>query len=155
VPNEYVDLPIDEAGELERTVIVKLHGGAADLGPEWPLRDNFVVTEDDYIGYLTQSPVEGLIPLQVLEKIRDSHFLFLGYRLRDWSVRVFLQRVWGDRPLDALSWSIDPGHDDVERWLWKQRNVHVVAQSIAGFLAELGDEIDHELARLAADTAER
>jgi hypothetical protein len=155
VPNEYVDLPIDEEGELERTVIVKLHGGAADLGPEWPLRDNFVVTEDDYIGYLTQSPVEGLIPLQVLDKIRDSHFLFLGYRLRDWSVRVFLQRVWGDRPLDALSWSVDPGHDDVERWLWKQRNVHVVPQSIAGFLAELGDEIGHELARLTADTAER
>jgi hypothetical protein len=27
VPNEYVDLPIDEDGQLERTVIVKLHGG--------------------------------------------------------------------------------------------------------------------------------
>src|SRR5215213_4878666 len=62
MPNEYVDLPIDEDGVLERTVIVKLHGGAADLGPGWPqLRDNFVVTEDDYIGYLTQSPVESLI----------------------------------------------------------------------------------------------
>ena len=109
VPNEYVDLPIDEDGVLERTVIVKLHGGAADLGPGWPqLRDNFVVTEDDYIGYLTQSPVESLIPLQILNKMRDSHFLFLGYRMRDWSLRVFLQRVWGEHPLEARSWAVDP-----------------------------------------------
>ena len=127
MPNEYVDLPIDEDGALERTVIVKLHGGAADLGPGWPaLRDNFVVTEDDYIGYLTQSPVESLIPLQVLNKIRDSHFLFLGYRMRDWSVRVFLQRIWGDRPLDARSWAVDPGHDALERELWEQRGVRLV-----------------------------
>ncbi|HWI00589.1 MAG TPA: TIR domain-containing protein, partial [Propionibacteriaceae bacterium] len=79
VPNEYVDLPIDEDGLLERTVIVKLHGGPADLGAGGPrLRDNFVITEDDYIGYLTQSPVESLIPVQILNKIRDSHFVFLG-----------------------------------------------------------------------------
>ena len=90
--------------------IVKLHGGAADLGKGWPsLRDNFVITEDDYIGYLTQSPVESLIPLQILNKVRDSHFLFLGYRMRDWSVRVFLQRIWGEHPLEARSWAVDPG----------------------------------------------
>jgi hypothetical protein len=48
MPNEYVDLPIDEDGALERTVIVKLHGGGVDLGSGGPhLRDNFVITEDD------------------------------------------------------------------------------------------------------------
>jgi hypothetical protein len=94
VPNEYVDLPIDEDGELSRTIIVKLHGGAADLGPGVrALRDNFVITEDDYIGY-TQSSAESLIPLQFLSKLRDSHFLFLGYRVQDWCPRAFLQRVW-------------------------------------------------------------
>jgi hypothetical protein len=35
---------------LDRTVIVKLHGGAAELGPGWPqFRDNVVVTEDNYV----------------------------------------------------------------------------------------------------------
>jgi len=152
VPNEYVDLPIDEDGELERTVIVKLHGGAADLGKGGPrLRDNFVITEDDYIGYLTQGPVESLIPLQILNKIRDSHFLFLGYRMRDWSVRVFLQRVWGEQQIEARSWSVDPGLDAVERELWDHFGVKVVQEPLADFL----DEVEHELGRLARAHSER
>jgi SIR2-like domain len=151
VPNEYVDLPIDEDGELERTVIVKLHGGSADLGPGGPrLRDNFVIIEDDYIGYLTQSPVESLIPLQIVNKIRDSHFLFLGYRVRDWSVRVFLQRVWGAHPLEARSWAVDPGLDAVERELWDHLGVNVVEEPVATFLGEL----ECNLAHLAAVDAE-
>ena len=154
MPNEYVDLPIDEDGELERTVIVKLHGGAADLGPEGlvALRDNFVITEDDYIGYLTQSPVESLIPLQILNKVRDSHFLFLGYRMRDWSLRVFLQRIWGEQPLEARSWAVvDPGLDVVERELWDHFGVNVVEEPLAEFL----NELESELGRLAAADVER
>jgi SIR2-like protein/TIR domain-containing protein len=151
VPNEYVELPIDEDGELERTVIVKLHGGAADLGPGWPrLRDNFVITEDDYIGYLTQGPVESLIPLQILNKIRDSHFLFLGYRVRDWSVRVFLQRIWGDHPLEARSWAVDHELDVLERELWEHFGVHVVEEPMTAFL----DSLEREVARAAAADAE-
>ena len=115
-------------------------------GAGWPtLRDNFVVTEDDYIGYLTQSPVESLIPLQILNKIRDSHFLFLGYRMRDWSVRVFLQRVWGEHPLEARSWAVDPAPDPVERELWEHFGVKVVDEPLTEFL----DELERELARLA------
>ena len=152
VPNEYVDLPIDEDGELERTVIVKLHGGPADLGPSGPrLRDNFVVTEGDFIGFLTQSPVESLIPLQILNKIRESHLLFLGYRMRDWSLRVFLQRVWGEQQLEARSWAVDPGLDDVERLLWELFGVNVVEEPLAGFL----NRLEHELGRLDRARAER
>jgi hypothetical protein len=143
VPNEYVDLPIDEEGTLERTVIVKLHGGGVDLGPEGPhLRDNFVITEDDYIGYLTQSPVASLIPLQILNKIRDSHFLFLGYRMRDWTLRVFLQRIWGEQQIEARSWALeDPGLDAVDRELWDHFGVHVLEQPVVDFLNELEDEL--------------
>jgi SIR2-like domain/TIR domain len=143
VPNEYVDLPIDEDGGLERTVIVKLHGGAVDLGPDGPhLRDNFVITEDDYIGYLTQSPVASLIPLQILNKIRDSHFLFLGYRMRDWTLRVFLQRIWGEQQVDARSWAVeDPGLDAVEHELWDHFGVRVVEQAASELLNELEDEL--------------
>jgi SIR2-like domain/TIR domain len=142
VPNEYVDLPIDEDGEAERTVIVKLHGGAADLGRDWSQhRDNFVITEDDYIGYLTASPVESLIPLQILNVIRDSHFLFLGYPVRDWTLRVFLQRVWCEQPLEARSWAVDPAFDAVERELWEHLGVRVVEEPVPQFLNELEREL--------------
>jgi len=147
MPNEYVELPIDEEGTLERTVIVKLHGGGVDLGPDGPhLRDNFVITEDDYIGYLTQSPVASLIPLQILNKLRESHFLFLGYRMRDWTLRVFLQRIWGDQQIEARSWALeDPGLDVVDRELWDHFGVHVVEQPILDFL----NDLEGELGRLA------
>ena len=146
VPNEYVDLPIDEDGLLERTVIVKLHGGPADLGAGGPrLRDNFVITEDDYIGYLTQSPVESLIPVQILNKIRDSHFVFLGYGMRSWSLRVFLQRVWGEQQFEARSWAVDPGPDLIERGVWEHFGVTVVEEPLAEFL----NELDREFGRLA------
>jgi hypothetical protein len=152
VPNEYVDLPIDDRLELTRTIIVKLHGGTADLGREWrTVRDNFVITEDDYIGYLTDGPVEGLIPVQILDKMRESHFLFLGYRMGDWTRRVFLQRVWGDRLEGARSMAVDPGPDPVERELWEDFGVHVVEQRPTEFL----DELEDKLALLAVAPAER
>jgi hypothetical protein len=152
VPNEYVDLPIDEDGQLERTVIVKLHGGPADLGSGGPrLRDNFVITEDDYIGYLTQSPVESLIPVQILNKIRDSHFVFLGYGLRNWTVRVFLQRVWGEQKLEARSWAVDPGLDSLERGVWEHFGVNVVEETLPEFL----NELERELGRFARAHVER
>ena len=71
------------------------------------LRDNFVITEDDYIGYLSRRPIETLVPAQLLGKLRESHFLFLGYGIRDWNLRVFLQRIWGDQQLGAKSWAVE------------------------------------------------
>jgi SIR2-like domain/TIR domain len=145
VPNEYVDLPIDEDGALERTVIVKPHGGAVEFGRgEPPLRDNFVITEDHYIGYLAQNPVESLVPLQILNKLRDSHFLFLGYGMRDWTLRVLLQRIWGDQQVEARSWAVeDRGLDVVEHELWEHFGVHVIQQPVAEFLNELASELGH------------
>jgi hypothetical protein len=152
MPNEYVDLPIDEDGELERTVILKLHGGAADMGKGSPsLRDNFVITEDDYIGYLTESPVESLIPLQILNTIRDSHFLFLGYRVQDWSDRVFLRRIWGNQPLEARSWAVDPAPEVVERELWDRLGVNVIEEPLGDFI----NDLERELGRLAPVDLER
>lgn len=144
VPNEYVDLPIDEDGAPERTVILKLHGGALDVGHGPPLpRDNFVITEDDYIGYLSQSPVAGLVPLQILNKVRDSHFLFLGYRVRDWTLRVFLQRIWREQHLEAHSWAVEePALDAVEHELWERFGVDVLEAPMADFLADLEHEVD-------------
>jgi hypothetical protein len=142
VPNEYVDLPIDEDARLERTIVLKVHGGLADLGAQTNLvRDNFLITEDDYIGYLTQSPIESLVPLQILNKIRDSHFLFLGYPAREWHSRVILQRLWCEQRLQARSWATVTPPDDVEEEIWEQFGVDVIEQSLADFFGELEVEL--------------
>jgi hypothetical protein len=107
------------------------------------LRDNFVITENDYIGYLTESPVESLVPLQILNTIRDSHLLFLGYRVQDWSDRVFLQRIWGNHPLEARSWAVDTRPGGVERELWDRLGVTVIEEPLADFIQDLERELGH------------
>jgi hypothetical protein len=142
VPNQYVDLPIDEDLELARTVLVKIYGGAVYEAPrEYQLKNNFVVTEDDYIGYLSRSPVESLIPIQVLNKLRESHFLFLGYGMRNWSVRVFLRRIWSEQHLGAKSWAIQPSLGGVEREFWEKLDVERLEVPLSTYVNELEDQL--------------
>ena len=75
-------------------MIVKIHGAVDGTVGDYRWKDNYVITEDHYIDYLSKSPIESLVPVQVLDKLRESHCLFLGYPVRDWNLRVFLKRIW-------------------------------------------------------------
>jgi SIR2-like domain len=121
-----VDLPNTYATELsleERTVILKLHG-QVDRGPEreW---ESFVITEDDYIDYLSHSDVAAAVPVGLAAKLRRSHFLFLGYTMADWNLRVVLNRLWSDHPLSYRSWAVQPEAKPLEREFWRRRDVDV------------------------------
>ena len=138
VPNSYVDLPIDEELDLQRTVIVKIHGGPVyDAPPAFQLRDNFVITEDDYIGYLSRSPIESLIPLQILNKLRESHYLFLGYDMRHWSLRVFLRRLWSEQHLGAKSWAVQRTLDALAAEFWERFDVERITAPLSAYVGEL------------------
>ena len=95
-PNEYRGLLLDQ-----RSVIVNIHGAIDRAAPE---RDSFVITEDHYIDYLTRTDISNLIPVTLAARLRRSHFLFLGYSLRDWNLRVILHRIWGEQKLSWKSW---------------------------------------------------
>jgi hypothetical protein len=137
-PNEYVEFPIDDYGELSRTIIMKVHGGAVhDAPPGLRVPTGFVVTEDDYIGYLSECSVENLVPTQLLTKLRDSHFLFLGYGVREWSLRVFLRRVWHEGEPGATSWAVQAGADEVDDDFWRNLEVERFALSPADYLDDL------------------
>ncbi len=118
VPNEYAELDPDE-----RPVILKIHGC---VDRDNPSRDSFVITEDDYIEYLTRNEMSSLAALKA--RMNDSHYLFLGYSLQDWNLRVILNEIWGDRDLDMTSWAVqkpDQRRSDrslqVEKKLWDDR----------------------------------
>ena len=144
-----VDLPNTYATEIsleERTVILKLHG-QVDRGPdrEW---ESFVVTEDDYIDYLSRSDVAAAVPVGLAAKLRRSHFLFLGYTMADWNLRVILNRLWSDQPLSYRSWAVQPEAKPFEREFWRRRDVdvHEVAldryvETLAGHTAGLAAEV--------------
>jgi hypothetical protein len=137
VPNEYGGFPIDEYGAVERTVIVKIHGGVLHDAPRELKRrykHNFVVTEDDYISFLSRNPVENLIPVQLLDKLCESHFLFLGYGVRDWSLRVFLRRIWNK---GLHGWAIQRNFDRVDRGFWERLDVERLDVPLPAYLREL------------------
>ena len=130
LPNTYADLPVGN-----RLIVVKVHGQVdPDPGRE---HESFVVSEDDYIGYLAQTEITSVLPVTLAAKLRRSHFLFLGYPLRDWTLRVFLQRIWLDERPSYRSWAIQPGTEPVEREYWRYRGVEVVESELGDYVERL------------------
>jgi SIR2-like domain/TIR domain len=148
VPNEYVGFPMHESGELTRTLIVKIHGTVDGREGGYRWSNNYVITEDHYIDYLRGSTIESLVPFQILDKLRDSHCLFLGYSMRDWILRVFLKRIWSGERLESKSWAIEQDPDRLEKDFWKTFGVDLFATS----LDDYADELSKSLAACATPT---
>ena len=135
-----IDVPNTYATELDlqrRPVILKLHGGV-DPGLEraW---ESFVITEDDYIEYLPQSEVATSVPVGLAARLRRSHFLFLGYGMREWNLRLILNRLWAGAPLNYRSWAVAPAPAPVEREFWRSRDVDLLEaplEEYVGLLAQ-------------------
>ena len=122
-----IDVPNTYATELSldrRTVLLKLHG-AVDPFPEreW---ESFVITEDDYIDYLGRADLVSSVPVALAAHLRRSHFLFIGYEMVDWNLRLVMHRVWGDRPLAYRSWALDPEPSALEQAFWRRFDVDVL-----------------------------
>ena len=118
-----IDVPNTYAAELSlerRTVILKIRG---QVGPPSEGADSFVVTEDDYIDYLGRADVASAVPVGLAATLRRSHFLFLGYTVRDWHLRLVLGRMWGDEPVAYRSWAVHPRPGPAERELWRRLDV--------------------------------
>ncbi len=130
-PNEYAELALDQ-----RTVILKIHGAVDRLDSEWG--DSYVITEDHYIDYLTRTDISGLLPVTLSAKLRRSHFLFLGYAMRDWNLRVILHRIWGQQKLNYKSWAIQLEPEPVEREFWQKRGVDILDVELERYVTGLG-----------------
>jgi DNA-binding SARP family transcriptional activator len=133
-----VDVPNTYATELElerRTVILKLHG-SVDPGPErtW---ESFVITEDDYIDYLVHSDLATAIPVGLAARLRRSHFLFLGYGMREWNLRLVLNRLWASATVNYRSWAVAPTTQPMERAFWRGRDVDLVEVPLEEYVEAL------------------
>lgn len=134
-PNTYAQLSLDR-----RTVILRLHGHVGS-GPE-RMFESFVVTEDDYIHYLGNGELTSVVPVSLVAKLRRSHFLFLGYVLRDWNLRVVLHRLWGDQRVNYRSWAVHEEPVALEEAFWRQRDVAVIQRSVDEYVEALAGALD-------------
>jgi DNA-binding SARP family transcriptional activator len=119
-----IDVPNTYAAELSlerRTILLKLHGAVDPLPErEW---ESFVITEDDYIDYLGRSELTAVVPVSLAAKLRRSHFLFLGYEMADWNLRLILNRIWGERPVGYRSWAVQPSPSPLAQAFWRRYDV--------------------------------
>jgi hypothetical protein len=131
VPNTYAT----ELGFEQRTVILKLHGGV-DLGPErtW---ESFVITEDDYIDYLPETDLAAAVPVGLVATLRRSHFLFLGYGMREWNLRLVLNRLWAGAPVNYRSWAVASVARPEERAFWRSRDIDLLEAPLDEYVEAL------------------
>ena len=136
-PNEYTDFPIvTDYGELTRTVIVRISGAVDDLEAGYRWKSNFVITEDHYIDYLGGRPAEEVVPTQILAKLRQASCLFLGYKIADWRLRVFLHWIWqGERLSGATCWAVERNPDVIERQFWQRSGVCLYKSRLTDYVA--------------------
>lgn len=128
-------------------VIYKMHGTVDRLTAKW---DSYVITEDDYIEFLSRMTGQTAVPAQFMRHFRTRHFLFLGYGLRDWNLRVVLKNLrtvlpttnsanaqTDDAEEDLRSWAIQYNPSDLETELWSARKVKIYDQDINEFVEKL------------------
>jgi hypothetical protein len=137
-PNEYGELGLNA-----RTVILKIHGAIDRIDPE---RDSYVITEDHYIDYLTRTDISNLVPVTLAARLRRSHFLFLGYSLRDWNLRVILHRIWGQQKLSYKSWAIQFNPEPFEQEYWVRRDVKILSVPLNDYVTTMVREFGAESA---------
>src|SRR4051794_18883275 len=123
----------------DRTVIVKLHGAIDRLNAD---RDSYVITEDDYIHYLANTDPAAMLPATVAARFKRSHFLFLGYGLRDWNLRVILHRIWGEQRLRFKCWAIQLHPSRLDQKFWAQHGVDIYDVRLEDYVAELRAHLD-------------
>jgi hypothetical protein len=133
-PNAYDDLAC-----TERSVVLKIHG-AVDRTRQ--RGDSFVITEDNYIDFLAQTNISNLLPVHLRGLMQWSHFLFLGYSLRDWNLRVILRRIWGEQRLRYNSWSIQLQPDELDQRFWQGRNVEILNARLEDYMEALANQFE-------------
>lgn len=131
-PNEYL------LSVADRTVVLKIHGAVSrgDRGD-----DSYVISEDHYIEFLTHTTLHEMIPKTLLATLLNSHFLFLGYSLQDWNLRVILHQISLEREQSRDSWAIQHEVQEIDRALWESRGVRLHEIGLEGYVRELNKRV--------------
>ncbi|MBT9316071.1 SIR2 family NAD-dependent protein deacylase [Leptothoe spongobia] len=143
-PNNYRRLSLKK-----RPVILKVYG-TVDQSID---ADRLVISEDDYIDFLSWRNTPDLLPTTLLKQLRRNQVLFLGpCSLSHWHQRVILHHIWPTRPFlkkskwYAIQWDSEESDDikesnDINKKFWKKYNVDIQDISPEDFMNEFDEQI--------------
>jgi hypothetical protein len=105
--------------------------------------DSFVITEDDYIDYLARMNTNSYeIPAVLMEKMLNRNFLFLGYSLGDWNMRVLFKSIRASRPFNDTSWAIMYDTKEWDEAYWRKHKVRLLKLSLKDYVDILNEQLD-------------
>jgi hypothetical protein len=138
------------------TVIYKMHGTVVrpwhkgvdkSENEDEPYEDDsYVITEEDYITFLHRMTEKVAVPMEFMTHFSSRQFLFLGYGLRDWNLRVVLKNLSSilntARPDEVgdRNWAIQYRPLAWEKKLWERRRVDIYDRDINEFVDRLRQE---------------
>ncbi|MBV9924332.1 MAG: CHAT domain-containing protein [Acidobacteria bacterium] len=129
-----IDIANNYAGLYDQSpVILKIPGTVGEAA-----KPPFAITEDQYLDLLSKRELAGILPSQLLTKLRNSSHLFLGCNVREWSLRALLYRIWEDHQAHYASWAVLDRPGDIEKKYWGACKVRVIEQGLAEYLDGLG-----------------
>jgi SIR2-like domain len=140
----------------KRSVIYKIHGSVPSVQDNSDVNDSggYLIAEEDYARFLGRM-AHGLIPNVIMMELRAKRkigpvkvpaysFLFLGYSMQDWNLRVLLEelQVGQGRRTEELHYAIMLGGDLIEKQLLDKQRIRAIDYDLGKFATEVGKLLD-------------
>ncbi len=129
------ELSFEIPEEDRRPIVFKLHGS---FDRDNLTADSFLITEEDYVDFLGRQEGGQLPPMLGTATI-DRSFLFLGYALKDWNIRVLLRKLKETRGAKkkVLNWAIARDTGMAEHLVWDAQDVRMYDLDLDAFVTSL------------------
>jgi SIR2-like domain len=128
-----------DTGEPSAPIVFKMHGSIDRKNRK---NDSYLITEEDYVDYLGRDQ-GNYIPPYINRLMQGKNFLFLGYSLEDWNVRVILRKLLNPvKPGDVRCWAIVRGRSDTEQRVWQSNSLNIYPMDLLKFSERLGAELE-------------
>ena len=121
-----------------KLILYKIHGTFPDATT--PKTSRIIITEDDYIKFLTVVGAEGKgVPPVIRSDMVDGTLLFLGYSLEDWDFRTIYKGLIEELSPDDRRTSFAIQKDPPTFWVdyWKSKGVIICDMDVYKFADEL------------------
>ena len=107
---------------ISRPIVYHLHG-------HWDVPESILITEDDYINFLSAINNPDLLPIYCRQALLGGPLLFVGYSLRDWNIRVLLKQRSRDQFYPSYAIMPHPKNPGLAKFLEKDlssRDVYIL-----------------------------
>lgn len=143
VAEGYSALPLGTRADTRpaRTLVVKIHGTVSPKGWE---KSSFIISADDYIQFLRLVSVNTPLPAELVKRLIETHFLFLGYGLSDWNILAICQGLWSKQDVGNYTNSAiqyEPPPEDERRWASQEGEIELFDQDVSDYARKLAAKL--------------